>query len=236
MSQQKPAFKPNVMGDRVMQLESPWIKGQDQATLKLGRRGNRIGLTAFMNDQGKNRIQAIFDPQAFFIFLETLRMIARNPNEGGKRFNVSADTKKSADGQFLKTWVSIGREEKSGRIFIGMIDAQNEGMRKQFFFGMPKFTKFTDDRGEKIDAGKESCVAAAGWSDMVARVAAQIMVDDYMPPQRGGFGGGGQGGGGGGRNYGGGGGGGYQKPAAPAPEPSSGGGNESFSDDDFAFN
>lgn len=235
MSDFKPQFVPTVFTDRSIQLEADWVKGQDTAALKTSKRGNNIGLTAWLNDPGKNRIQAVFKPAGFFILMEAVRRIARDPNAPPLRLQVDADTKKGNDGKIPKTIVSVGRCSKTQRVFIGMIDAQNETLRKQFFFKMPGFSKMMGGDGNPVGGAMESEIAAPAWATMYEKLAAHIMVTDYRAPPKGGYGNRG-GGNGGGNNYRGGGnnGGGGQQQQAAAP-PAQGGETNDFQDGDFTF-
>lgn len=233
MSQQSSGFQPTMVDDRSIQLVADYVKGQRTPSLAMTKRGNKPALVAYMNDDQKSKIDVRLPAPGFWAVIEAVKNALRAKDESNNiRFTIEKPGGKNPDGSFSRpepqAIVSVGRDPKSNRIFIGLTDATNETLRKQFFFKMPRYMKLSDGKGQPIDPVTESEMAAAAWVSMIPALMGQVLVKDYKDFRQG-FGGGNRQQSGSNQNYN------NQNKSSQ----SSGGGNESdatqFVDDDFSF-
>lgn len=236
MKQQQSGFQTTMVDERTIQLKADYVKGQRTASLAMTKRGNKPALVAYMNDDAKSKIDVRLPPPAFWSILEAVRGCLRVSDASQNfRFVVQKPGGKNPDGSFSppedQAIVSVGRDSKTNRIFIGLTNSKNEALRKQFFFKMPGFMKLFDGQGQKVDDVRESELAAAAWVSMIGQIMSSVLVKDYKDFRQmgGGYGGGNRGG------YGGGNQGGTQSTKDSGASNGNSGGDQSFSDDDIAF-
>jgi hypothetical protein len=149
------------------------------------------------NDYGK--IQAEFEPPAFYAFLEALDRIAKGPagTEDKIKWEVKGITffgGKRSDTPQVKAEVHFGKDA-DGTVWIGVMKPNRPKIK--FSFGITDFHNLVHKTGEQVSRAECSEYFALGWTKMLRDLLPAFIISLYkdVPWDPQGNKGGGQGGG-----------------------------------------
>lgn len=179
---ERPPIKKTCLNERKLGLKCNPVGYPDiTANLAVSVVNNNPRFTVFTNviPEGQEKqiiLQAPMDATTFFMVLDTIKTIDRQPTET----NYAFDNYNVRNGEKVIVSKTIVGKDKKGRIYLAISGGQHDPVCV-FRFKLTSWHTLVDKHGKHLPEDKVSAMRAKNWATLIGNLVTTVIVKEYVP-------------------------------------------------------